>query len=99
MRLDYRITYLLSIYKKEFGDQTLDSSASVSEIPIQSGESNFTKFLQRNFSTESDLNHNGAKEAPSESVFMYIYTVCLMLSGFYVSFHLYKEFWAGTEQP
>uniref|UniRef100_A0A671LFL9 Inositol 1,4,5-trisphosphate receptor n=1 Tax=Sinocyclocheilus anshuiensis TaxID=1608454 RepID=A0A671LFL9_9TELE len=28
VRLDYRITYLLSIYKKEFGDQTLDTSAS-----------------------------------------------------------------------
>uniref|UniRef100_A0A671RGL0 Inositol 1,4,5-trisphosphate receptor n=1 Tax=Sinocyclocheilus anshuiensis TaxID=1608454 RepID=A0A671RGL0_9TELE len=26
VRLDYRITYLLSIYKKEFGDQTLDTS-------------------------------------------------------------------------
>ncbi|XP_065134941.2 inositol 1,4,5-trisphosphate-gated calcium channel ITPR2 [Paramisgurnus dabryanus] len=36
VRLDYRITYLLSIYKKEFGDQTLDSSTSVSEIPIMS---------------------------------------------------------------
>lgn len=34
MRLDYRITYLLSIYKKEFGDKTMaDSSASVSEMP------------------------------------------------------------------
>ncbi|XP_073709761.1 inositol 1,4,5-trisphosphate-gated calcium channel ITPR2 [Misgurnus anguillicaudatus] len=33
VRLDYRITYLLSIYKKEFGDQTLDSSTSVSEFP------------------------------------------------------------------
>lgn len=33
MRLDYRITYLLSIYKKEFGDKTMDSSASLAEIP------------------------------------------------------------------
>ncbi|XP_052007974.1 inositol 1,4,5-trisphosphate receptor type 2 [Xyrauchen texanus] len=33
VRLDYRITYLLSIYKKEFGDQTLDSSVSV-DIPV-----------------------------------------------------------------
>uniref|UniRef100_A0A671LAD9 Inositol 1,4,5-trisphosphate receptor n=1 Tax=Sinocyclocheilus anshuiensis TaxID=1608454 RepID=A0A671LAD9_9TELE len=32
VRLDYRITYLLSIYKKEFGDQTLDTSASVPNI-------------------------------------------------------------------
>uniref|UniRef100_A0A8C2FZL7 Inositol 1,4,5-trisphosphate receptor n=1 Tax=Cyprinus carpio TaxID=7962 RepID=A0A8C2FZL7_CYPCA len=32
VRLDYRITYLLSIYKKEFGDQTLDTSASLAEI-------------------------------------------------------------------
>ncbi len=39
MRLDYRITYLLSIYKKEFGNQTLDTSASVAEIPVMAGES------------------------------------------------------------
>uniref|UniRef100_A0A672P4Q1 Inositol 1,4,5-trisphosphate receptor n=1 Tax=Sinocyclocheilus grahami TaxID=75366 RepID=A0A672P4Q1_SINGR len=35
VRLDYRITYLLSIYKKEFGDQTLDTSASVAEPNIE----------------------------------------------------------------
>ncbi|TRY92287.1 hypothetical protein DNTS_007066 [Danionella cerebrum] len=35
VRLDYRITYLLSIYKREFGDQTLDtSSVSVPETPF-----------------------------------------------------------------
>ncbi|CAM4581349.1 unnamed protein product [Leuciscus chuanchicus] len=34
VRLDYRITYLLSIYKKEFGEQTLDTSASVTEVPV-----------------------------------------------------------------
>ncbi|RXN10998.1 inositol 1,4,5-trisphosphate receptor type 2 [Labeo rohita] len=34
VRLDYRITYLLSIYKKEFGDQTLDASVSVAEVPV-----------------------------------------------------------------
>ncbi|XP_030646441.1 inositol 1,4,5-trisphosphate receptor type 2 [Chanos chanos] len=34
VRLDYRITYLLSIYKKEFGDQGItDSSLSVTECP------------------------------------------------------------------
>uniref|UniRef100_A0A671L6X4 Inositol 1,4,5-trisphosphate receptor n=1 Tax=Sinocyclocheilus anshuiensis TaxID=1608454 RepID=A0A671L6X4_9TELE len=38
VRLDYRITYLLSIYKKEFGDQTLDTSASVAEVPVMAGE-------------------------------------------------------------
>uniref|UniRef100_A0A672P279 Inositol 1,4,5-trisphosphate receptor n=1 Tax=Sinocyclocheilus grahami TaxID=75366 RepID=A0A672P279_SINGR len=32
VRLDYRITYLLSIYKKEFGDQTLDTSPNIEEI-------------------------------------------------------------------
>lgn len=33
MRLDYRITYLLSIYKKEFGDKTIiDSSVSVADM-------------------------------------------------------------------
>ncbi len=42
MRLDYRITYLLSIYKKEFGDQTLDTSASVAEVPVMAGESFMT---------------------------------------------------------
>ncbi|XP_077049524.1 inositol 1,4,5-trisphosphate-gated calcium channel ITPR2 isoform X2 [Siphateles boraxobius] len=34
VRLDYRITYLLSIYKKEFGEHTLDTSASVMEVPV-----------------------------------------------------------------
>ncbi|XP_041113341.1 inositol 1,4,5-trisphosphate receptor type 2-like isoform X1 [Polyodon spathula] len=34
VRLDYRITYLLSIYKKEFGDSSLNnSSISISELP------------------------------------------------------------------
>lgn len=34
MRLDYRITYLLSIYKKEFGDKDIiDGSASVADLP------------------------------------------------------------------
>uniref|UniRef100_A0A673I2F3 Inositol 1,4,5-trisphosphate receptor n=1 Tax=Sinocyclocheilus rhinocerous TaxID=307959 RepID=A0A673I2F3_9TELE len=42
VRLDYRITYLLSIYKKEFGDQTLDTSASVAEVPVMAGESFMT---------------------------------------------------------
>ncbi|XP_038857354.1 inositol 1,4,5-trisphosphate receptor type 2 [Salvelinus namaycush] len=37
VRLDYRITYLLSIYKKEFGDSNLpDSSISLSEFPSMS---------------------------------------------------------------
>ncbi|XP_069048844.1 inositol 1,4,5-trisphosphate-gated calcium channel ITPR2 isoform X2 [Lepisosteus oculatus] len=36
VRLDYRITYLLSIYKKEFGDSNIpDSSLSVADVPIQ----------------------------------------------------------------
>ncbi|KAM6961110.1 inositol 1,4,5-trisphosphate-gated calcium channel ITPR2 [Aplochiton taeniatus] len=35
VRLDYRITYLLSIYKKEFGDKNrADSSASYSDVPL-----------------------------------------------------------------
>ncbi|KAM4573328.1 inositol 1,4,5-trisphosphate-gated calcium channel ITPR2 isoform 2-T2 [Odontesthes bonariensis] len=35
VRLDYRITYLLSIYKKEFGDKTIpESSVSLAEMPI-----------------------------------------------------------------
>ncbi|XP_078139427.1 inositol 1,4,5-trisphosphate-gated calcium channel ITPR2 isoform X3 [Centroberyx gerrardi] len=35
VRLDYRITYLLSIYKKEFGDKNLttDNSVSMAEVP------------------------------------------------------------------
>uniref|UniRef100_W5LMA3 Inositol 1,4,5-trisphosphate receptor n=1 Tax=Astyanax mexicanus TaxID=7994 RepID=W5LMA3_ASTMX len=41
VRLDYRITYLLSIYKKEFGEQNVtDNTLSVSDFPpAQSGES------------------------------------------------------------
>uniref|UniRef100_A0A668AY01 Inositol 1,4,5-trisphosphate receptor n=1 Tax=Myripristis murdjan TaxID=586833 RepID=A0A668AY01_9TELE len=40
VRLDYRITYLLSIYKKEFGDKnvTTDNSVSMADIPPMSGE-------------------------------------------------------------
>ncbi|XP_072241680.1 inositol 1,4,5-trisphosphate-gated calcium channel ITPR2 isoform X2 [Leuresthes tenuis] len=35
VRLDYRITYLLSIYKKEFGDKTIaESSVSLAEMPL-----------------------------------------------------------------
>uniref|UniRef100_A0A8D3D0M0 Inositol 1,4,5-trisphosphate receptor n=1 Tax=Scophthalmus maximus TaxID=52904 RepID=A0A8D3D0M0_SCOMX len=35
VRLDYRITYLLSIYKKEFGDKTIpESSISLAEMPL-----------------------------------------------------------------
>lgn len=36
VRLDYRITYLLSIYKKEFGDKSItDSSLSVADmVPV-----------------------------------------------------------------
>uniref|UniRef100_A0A4W6EAE0 Inositol 1,4,5-trisphosphate receptor n=1 Tax=Lates calcarifer TaxID=8187 RepID=A0A4W6EAE0_LATCA len=35
VRLDYRITYLLSIYKKEFGDKSItDSSVSLAEMPL-----------------------------------------------------------------
>lgn len=39
VRLDYRITFLLSIYKKEFGEQGVtDSSLSVAEFPpVQTG--------------------------------------------------------------
>ncbi|KAM7396527.1 hypothetical protein PAMP_019561 [Pampus punctatissimus] len=34
VRLDYRITYLLSIYKKEFGDKTItDNSVSMADLP------------------------------------------------------------------
>uniref|UniRef100_A0A668ABN8 Inositol 1,4,5-trisphosphate receptor n=1 Tax=Myripristis murdjan TaxID=586833 RepID=A0A668ABN8_9TELE len=38
VRLDYRITYLLSIYKKEFGDKnvTTDNSVSMADIPPMS---------------------------------------------------------------
>ncbi|XP_056137973.1 inositol 1,4,5-trisphosphate receptor type 2 [Lampris incognitus] len=39
VRLDYRITYLLSIYKKEFGDKNLpDGSTSVSDFPSMSSK-------------------------------------------------------------
>ncbi|XP_056908962.1 inositol 1,4,5-trisphosphate receptor type 2 isoform X1 [Takifugu flavidus] len=32
VRLDYRITYLLSIYKKEFGDNSMSENSSVAEM-------------------------------------------------------------------
>uniref|UniRef100_A0A3B4CNT8 Inositol 1,4,5-trisphosphate receptor n=1 Tax=Pygocentrus nattereri TaxID=42514 RepID=A0A3B4CNT8_PYGNA len=39
VRLDYRITYLLSIYKKEFGDQSLtDGTLSVTDFPPEIAE-------------------------------------------------------------
>lgn len=38
MRLDYRITYLLSIYKKEFGDNSISENSSVAEMPPMSRE-------------------------------------------------------------
>lgn len=47
VRLDYRITYLLSIYKKEFGDKSItDSSVSVADMPIFTRETSF--FLNAN---------------------------------------------------
>lgn len=43
VRLDYRITYLLSIYKKEFGDKTItDSSASLADMPQMTRETLFS---------------------------------------------------------
>uniref|UniRef100_A0AAY4DJ36 Inositol 1,4,5-trisphosphate receptor n=1 Tax=Denticeps clupeoides TaxID=299321 RepID=A0AAY4DJ36_9TELE len=38
VRLDYRITYLLSIYKRNFGDQSTSDSASVSENTSSTGK-------------------------------------------------------------
>lgn len=38
VRLDYRITYLLSIYKKEFGDNSIVENSSAAEIPPMSRE-------------------------------------------------------------
>lgn len=53
MRLDYRITYLLSIYKKEFGEQNLDTSASVTEVPVMAGERHFMTYSKHSFSDPS----------------------------------------------
>ncbi|KAM4619267.1 inositol 1,4,5-trisphosphate-gated calcium channel ITPR2 [Polymixia lowei] len=54
VRLDYRITYLLSIYKKEFGDKSLpDNSVSMSDVPTMS-------------SSEPDIDEIAAK---AESMF------------------------------
>lgn len=49
VRLDYRITYLLSIYKKEFGENSVTESSSMAEMPPISCE-NFL-FLYANPST------------------------------------------------
>jgi hypothetical protein len=38
VRLDYRISYLLSVYKKEFDKESVsESSLSMNDIPIISG--------------------------------------------------------------
>uniref|UniRef100_A0A7N8YJQ7 Inositol 1,4,5-trisphosphate receptor n=1 Tax=Mastacembelus armatus TaxID=205130 RepID=A0A7N8YJQ7_9TELE len=43
VRLDYRITYLLSIYKNEFGDKTItDSSMSLADMPPLTRETLFS---------------------------------------------------------
>ncbi|XP_076122095.1 inositol 1,4,5-trisphosphate-gated calcium channel ITPR2 isoform X2 [Alosa pseudoharengus] len=49
VRLDYRITYLLSIYKKEFGDQSMtDSSMSVSDyLPISVSEPDIDEIVAK----------------------------------------------------
>uniref|UniRef100_A0A8C1MYN3 Inositol 1,4,5-trisphosphate receptor n=1 Tax=Cyprinus carpio TaxID=7962 RepID=A0A8C1MYN3_CYPCA len=58
VRLDYRITYLLSIYKKEFGDQTLDTSVSVAEPNIEE----IAKKAENMFSGSSvDLDDEGGQ--------------------------------------
>lgn len=54
MRLDYRITYLLSIYKKEFGDNSISENSSVAEMPPMSRE--IFLFCYENLSTF--LNHS-----------------------------------------
>lgn len=42
VRLDYRITYLLSMYKKEFGDKSInDSSVSVTDMALITCETLF----------------------------------------------------------
>ncbi|XP_062860264.1 inositol 1,4,5-trisphosphate receptor type 2 [Trichomycterus rosablanca] len=46
VRLDYRITYLLSIYKKEFEDQTV-SDSTVSEYPIFPSEPNIEEIAEK----------------------------------------------------
>ncbi|KAK3570412.1 hypothetical protein QTP86_019287 [Hemibagrus guttatus] len=48
VRLDYRITYLLSSYKKEFGDNSAsDSSHSISEFPFIPSEPNVEEIAKK----------------------------------------------------
>ncbi|XP_035763053.1 inositol 1,4,5-trisphosphate receptor type 2 [Neolamprologus brichardi] len=49
VRLDYRITYLLSIYKKAFGDRALtDSSMSLADVPpITPSEPDIDEIVQK----------------------------------------------------
>uniref|UniRef100_A0A8C2APQ8 Inositol 1,4,5-trisphosphate receptor n=1 Tax=Cyprinus carpio TaxID=7962 RepID=A0A8C2APQ8_CYPCA len=53
VRLDYRITYLLSIYKKEFGDQTLDTSPNIEEI-AEKAENMFSGSAKERSSVDLD---------------------------------------------
>uniref|UniRef100_A0A671RGH3 Inositol 1,4,5-trisphosphate receptor n=1 Tax=Sinocyclocheilus anshuiensis TaxID=1608454 RepID=A0A671RGH3_9TELE len=63
VRLDYRITYLLSIYKKEFGDQTLDTSASVAEVPVMPNIEEIAEKAENMFSGRNsvDLDDEGGQ--------------------------------------
>lgn len=66
VRLDYRITYLLSIYKKEFGDKTMaDSSASVSEMPPLTREtfSEGFSFTKKKPFTSVNSHHHSSSSA------------------------------------
>ncbi|XP_007250632.3 inositol 1,4,5-trisphosphate receptor type 2 [Astyanax mexicanus] len=48
VRLDYRITYLLSIYKKEFGEQNVtDNTLSVSDFPPAQSEPNVEEIAEK----------------------------------------------------
>ncbi|KAF0041275.1 hypothetical protein F2P81_007173 [Scophthalmus maximus] len=64
VRLDYRITYLLSIYKKEFGDKTIpESSVSLAEMPLMTHIDEIATKAESMFAGSSEL---GAVELDDE---------------------------------
>nr|XP_019934105.1 PREDICTED: inositol 1,4,5-trisphosphate receptor type 2 [Paralichthys olivaceus] len=68
VRLDYRITYLLSIYKKEFGDKSIpDSSASQAEmITVKPSEPDIDEIATKAESMFAGSSELGAVELDDE---------------------------------
>lgn len=78
VRLDYRITYLLSIYKKAFGDRALtDSSMSLGDVPPITRETflSYRANAEKYFITLSCVNY------------------CSLLTSLFLSFYFVFSLW------